>query len=356
MFLAPDNPSTPHEEEVELYEHYTLVVDAGQRPIRLDQYLAQRLTHLSRSRLQLAIAVGLVTVDGQPTKPSARVRPNQVIRVRMPYPPPLDLTPEPIPLDIFYEDPYLLVVNKPAGMSCHPGAGVYSGTLLNALLYHLQGAALPATEQNQARPGLVHRIDKDTTGLLVVAKEERAYFGLSKQFFEHSAQRRYWALVWGHPKEKAGTITAYIGRDPHQRKKYRAFPHGEQGKHAITHWQVVERLPLATLVECRLETGRTHQIRVHLAHMGHPLVGDATYGGDRPRIPLLSPKVGQQAHTLLQLLTRQALHAYELSFTHPITGERLTFRVPMPEDLAKALEFLRGLGGPVLPSSSQRSV
>lgn len=337
-------PSVQPEEELELYEHYVLAVDPGQHPIRLDQYLAQRLTHLSRSRLQLAIAVGLVTVDGQPTKPSARVRPNQTIRVRLPYPPPLELTPEPIPLDIVYEDPYLLVVNKPAGMSCHPGAGVYSGTLLNALLYHLQGSPLPSTKQNQARPGLVHRIDKDTTGLLVVAKEEQAYFGLAKQFFDHSAQRRYWALVWGHPKADAGTITASIGRDPHQRKKYRAFPGGEQGKHAITHWRVVERLPLATWIECRLETGRTHQIRVHLAHLGHPLVGDALYGGNRPRVPLLTPKVGQQAHQLLQILQRQALHAYELSFTHPISGERLTFTAPMPGDFQAGVELLREMG------------
>ncbi|MCX7979738.1 MAG: RluA family pseudouridine synthase [Bacteroidia bacterium] len=341
--MPPELPPPTSEEDLPLYEHYTLTVDPGQKPTRLDKYLAERLTHLSRSRLQLAIEVGLVTVEGQPTKPSAKVRPSQTIVVRLPYPPPLALTPEPISLDIVYEDPYLLVVNKPAGMSCHPGAGVYSGTLLNALLYHLQNQSLPTTEQNASRPGLVHRIDKDTTGLLVIAKEERTYFGLSKQFFEHSTLRRYLALVWDSPKADSGTITAHIGRDPHQRKKYRAFPDGSAGKHAITHWRVVERLPLATLIECQLETGRTHQIRVHLAHIGHPLVGDKTYGGDRPRVPLLSPRIGQQAHQLLSLMPRQALHAYTLGFTHPITSERLTFEAPLPTDFAQTLEYLRGL-------------
>ncbi|MCX7606185.1 MAG: RluA family pseudouridine synthase [Bacteroidia bacterium] len=331
------------EDEPSLYEHHVFVVDTGQTPIRLDQYLAQRLPHLSRSRLQLAIEVGLITIDGKPTKASARVRPRQTIVVRLPYPPPLELTPEPIPLIIPYEDPYLLVVNKPAGMSCHPGAGVYSGTLLNALLYHLQGEKLPSSEQNASRPGLVHRIDKDTTGILVVAKEERAYFGLAKQFFAHTAERRYWAIIWGQPREEHGTISAHIGRDPYQRKKYRAYPQGEQGKHAITHWRVVERFPLATWIECRLETGRTHQIRVHMAHIGHPLVGDRVYGGDRPRIPLWTPKVSQEAHFLLQLMPRQALHARYLGFTHPITEEWLSFEAPLPEDFAGALAYLRKL-------------
>jgi len=333
----------PSGEELPLYEHYSFVVDAGQSPQRIDQYLAARLTHLSRSRIQLAIEAGLITVNGMPTRPSAKVRPHQVILVRLPYPPPLELTPEPIPLTIYYEDPYLLVVYKPAGMSCHPGAGVYQGTLLNALLYHMQGKALPATEQNAARPGLVHRIDKDTTGLLVVAKEESAYFGLAKQFFDHSVDRRYYALVWGEPKADSGTITAHIGRDPHDRKRYRAFPGGESGKHAITHWRVVERFRLATWVECRLETGRTHQIRVHLAHIGHPLVGDATYGGNRPRIPLHSPTQAKLAHELLHYMLRQALHAYRLGFTHPISGERLVFEAPLPEDIAQAIAFLRSL-------------
>ncbi|MCS7152735.1 MAG: RluA family pseudouridine synthase [Bacteroidia bacterium] len=331
------------EEEPELYEHYHIVVDAGQSPIRIDKYLAERLTHLSRSRLQLAIEVGLVTVDGAPVRPSTKVRPGQSIQVRLPYPPPIDLVPEPIPLEIVYEDEYLLVVNKPAGMSCHPGAGVYSGTLLNALLHHLRGEPLPASEQNAARPGLVHRIDKDTTGLLVVAKEERTYYGLAQQFFAHTAQRRYWALVWGSPKGEKGTITAHIARDPHERKRYRAFPDGSQGKHAVTHWRVVQRFSLATWIECELETGRTHQIRVHLSHIGHPLVGDKTYGGDRPRIPLLSARLGQEAHRLLQKMPRQALHAYLLGFTHPITGEKLCFEAPMPSDMKEALAFLESL-------------
>lgn len=333
------------EEELELYEHYAVTVDAGQTPTRLDKYLSQRLTHLSRTRIQLAIETGLVTVDGVSARPSVKVRPGQHIQVRLPYPPPLDLTPEPIPLEIAYEDPYLLIVNKPAGMSCHPGAGVYSGTLLNALLYHMQGEALPASEQNIARPGLVHRIDKDTTGLLVVAKEERTYYGLAQQFFAHTAQRRYWALVWGSPKADAGTITAHIARDPHQRKKYRAFPDGSQGKHAITHWHVIERFRLATWIECRLETGRTHQIRVHLSSIGHPLVGDKTYGGDRPRIALLSTRIAQAAHRLLEKMPRQALHAYLLGFQHPITGEALQFSAPMPADMAEAVEFLRQMSG-----------
>ncbi|MCS7188251.1 MAG: RluA family pseudouridine synthase [Bacteroidia bacterium] len=331
------------EEEIPTYEHHTLVVDPGQAPLRLDQYLAQRLTHLSRSRLQLAIEAGLITLDGKPAKPSTRVKPSQVIVVRLPYPPPLELQPEPIPLTILYEDPYLLVVDKPAGMSCHPGAGVYSGTLLNALLFHLQGTNLPASEKNLHRPGLVHRIDKDTTGVLVVAKEERAYMGLASQFFSHIVERRYYALVWGHPKLEEGTIRTFIGRDPHQRKKYRAFPEGTQGKLAITHWRIIQRFPLATWIECRLETGRTHQIRVHMAHIGHPLIGDKVYGGMRPRVPILSPRLGQQAHYLLQLMHRQALHARSLGFFHPITKEWLFFESPLPEDFEKSLEFLKSL-------------
>ncbi|MCS7297589.1 MAG: RluA family pseudouridine synthase [Bacteroidia bacterium] len=331
------------EEEVVLYEHYAIRVDAGQSPLRIDKYLAQRLTHLSRSRLSLAIEAGLVTVDGQPVRPSTKVRPGQLIQVRLPYPPPLEIEPEPISLNIVYEDPYLLVVNKPAGMSCHPGAGIYSGTLLNALLYHLRGAVLPASEQNAARPGLVHRIDKDTTGLLVIAKEERTYYGLAQQFFAHTVQRRYWALVWGQPPTEKGTITAHISRDPYQRKKYRAVPDGTQGKHAVTHWRIVERFPIATWIECQLETGRTHQIRVHLAHIGHPLVGDQTYGGHRPRLPLLSPRLGQLAHALLHSIQRQALHAYLLGFVHPITGEPLEFTAPMPADMQAAMDFLRRL-------------
>ncbi|MCS6895410.1 MAG: RluA family pseudouridine synthase [Bacteroidia bacterium] len=329
------------EEELELYEHYSVVVDNGQSPLRIDKYLVQRLTHLSRSRLQLAIEAGLVTVDGAIARASQKVRPGQIIQVRLPYPPPLDIVPEPIPLEIVYEDAYLLVVNKPAGMSCHPGAGVYSGTLLNALLYHMKGDALPASDQNAARPGLVHRIDKDTTGLLVVAKEERTYYGLAQQFFAHTAQRRYWALIWGSPKAESGTITAHIARDPHQRKKYRAFTDGSQGKHAVTHWRVVERFSIATWIECQLETGRTHQIRVHLSHIGHPLVGDKTYGGDRPRVPILSARLGQEAHTLLQKMPRQALHAYLLGFVHPITGEKLSFQARMPVDMENAIAFLR---------------
>jgi len=330
-------------EETALYEHYTFTVDPGQSPQRIDQYLAARLTHLSRSRLQLAIEAGLITINGQTTRPSTKVRPHQIIQVRMPYPPPLDLIPEPIPLTIFYEDAYLLVVHKPAGMSCHPGAGIYSGTLLNALLYHLQKQPLPATEQNAHRPGLVHRIDKDTTGLLVVAKEETAYFGLAKQFFHHTVDRRYYALVWGHPKGEAGTIQAHIGRDPHERKRYRAFPQGEAGKHAITHWRVVARYALATWIECRLETGRTHQIRVHLAHLGYPLVGDATYGGDRPRLPLHSPTQAKLAHELLHYMPRQALHAYRLGFIHPHTQEMLTLEAPLPSDMSQAITFLQSL-------------
>ncbi|MEN2992593.1 MAG: RluA family pseudouridine synthase [Bacteroidia bacterium] len=327
---------------IPLYEHYRLVVDEGQTPVRLDKYLAQRLTHLSRSRLQLAIETGLVQVDGLTVRPSTKVRPGQTIQVRLPYPPPLDLQPEPIPLSIVYEDPYLLVVEKPAGMSCHPGAGVYSGTLLQALLYHLQGAKLPATEQNAARPGLVHRLDKDTTGLLVVAKEERAYFGLSRQFFLHSVERRYQALVWGLPKATAGTIEVPIGRDPRHRKRYCAFPKGDQGKRAITHWEVRQTFPpFASLIECRLETGRTHQIRVHLAYLGHPLVGDKTYGGHRPRLSFLSTRASQLAHELLALMPRQALHAYVLGFVHPITGEPMRFTTPLPADMQAALEFLQ---------------
>ncbi|MGQ9863768.1 MAG: RluA family pseudouridine synthase [Bacteroidia bacterium] len=326
--------------EIPLYEHHHFLVDPGQQRMRIDLYVAQRLPHLSRSRIQLAAQVGLLQVHHKPVKPSYKVKPGDLIQLYLPFPPPVEITPQPIPLDIYYQDPYLWVVNKPSGMSCHPGAGIYEGTLLNALLYHIQHQ-LPASEKNAHRPGLVHRIDKDTTGLLVVAIEERAYFGLAKQFYDHSVERKYTALVWGDVPKDQDTIRTHIVRNPLNRKKYSATLDPTVGKHAITHYRVIERFGYATLVECILETGRTHQIRVHMSYIGHPLVGDKTYAGDRIRVGISTERSQRYAHKLLHLMPRQALHARLLGFVHPITREKLLFEAPLPQDMQQAIDWCR---------------
>lgn len=326
--------------DIPLYEHHNFSVDPGQERIRIDLYVAQRLPHLSRSRIQLAAQAGLLQVNHKSVKPSYKVKPGDFIQLYLPFPPPIEIIPQAIPLDIYYQDPYLWVVNKPSGMSCHPGAGIYQGTLLNALLYHIQHQ-LPASEKNAHRPGLVHRIDKDTTGLLVVAVEERAYFGLAKQFFDHSVERKYVALVWGDLPKDQDTIRTQIVRDPYNRKKYRATLDPTVGKHAITHYRVIERFGYATLVECILETGRTHQIRVHMSHIGHPLVGDKTYLGDRVRVGISTERFQRYAHKLLHLMPRQALHAQTLGFVHPILGKKLRFQAPLPPDMQEAITWCR---------------
>ncbi len=333
------------EEQQEMYEHFRLEADRGQSPIRIDKYLAEHLSDTSRHRVQLAIDAEYVRVNDVVVKASYKVRPLDVITLVMPYQRRgVEIKPEPIPLDIVYEDDELLVVNKPAGMVVHPGHGNYSGTLVNALAYYL--GREPDPEHDDERMGLlVHRIDKDTSGLLVVAKTDAAQIELARQFFHHTIERRYWALVWGNIAEDSGTIDAPIGRDPNDRLRFRVCNDETQGKHAVTHFSVLERLGYVTLVECVLETGRTHQIRVHMNHIGHPLFNDARYGGDRILKGTLYTKYKQFIDNCFALCPRQALHAKTLGFIHPRTKKEISFDSEIPSDMQALLEKWRRYAG-----------
>jgi 23S rRNA pseudouridine1911/1915/1917 synthase len=316
----------------ELFEHFAITVDKGQKMLRLDKYLVDRMEHCSRNRIQTAADSGNILVNGVAAKSSYKVKPNDRITLVMPYPKrEIEIIPENIPLDIVYEDDDLIIVNKAAGMVVHPGCGNYSGTLVNALTYHLKD--LPLFQEGDMRAGLVHRIDKDTSGLLVVAKNERAHARLAKQFFDHTIHRRYVALVWGNLPEDEGTITGNIGRSPKDRLQMYVFADGSDGKHAVTHYKVLKRYGYVTLVECRLETGRTHQIRVHMSWQGHPLFNDGRYGGDRILKGTTFSKYKQFIENCFTLLPRQALHARSLGFVHPTTGQEVYFESPLPEDL-----------------------
>ena len=327
------------EENEELFEHHRIVVDKGQKPLRVDKFLSNFLENVSRSRVQTAAESGNIHVNGAVVKSNYKVKPGDVVQVVMSYPPrEIELIPENIPLDIVYEDDDVVVVNKPAGLVVHPGYGNYSGTLVNALIYHFQN--LPVGQQTD-RPGLVHRIDKLTTGLMVVAKNEPAMAHLSKQFFDRTIERRYLALVWGDFEEDTGTITGNIGRSHKNRKVQDVFPEGDQGKHAVTHWEVVERLGYVTLIQCKLETGRTHQIRVHLAHIGHPLFGDFEYGGDKILKGTTFTKYKQFVNNCFKILPRQALHARSLGFTHPKSGEWIYLESDLAEDMVAVIDKWR---------------
>lgn len=319
-----------------LYEHFSVTADRGQSPIRLDKFLACRMEHCSRNRIQAAADAGNILVNGTPTKSSYKVKPGDRISLVMPYPKrEVEIIPENIPLEIPYEDDDLLIVNKPAGMVVHPGHGNYSGTLVNALTYHLRN--LPLFQEGDMRAGLVHRIDKDTSGLLVVAKNERAHARLAKQFFDHTITRRYTALVWGNFDQDEGTITGNIGRNPRDRQKMFVFEDGSEGKHAVTHYRVLKRYGYVTLIECRLETGRTHQIRVHMQWIGHPLFNDERYGGDRILKGTTFNKYKQFIENCFALMPRQALHARSLGFQHPTTGKEVYFESELPADFQAVL-------------------
>ncbi|MEM9023752.1 MAG: RluA family pseudouridine synthase, partial [Bacteroidota bacterium] len=292
-------------------------------------------------RIQQAARSGSIRVNDQPVKPNYKVRPNDVISVVMPYPrEKIEVLPEPVPLNIVFEDDDLLVLHKPAGLVVHPGHGNFNGTLVNGLLHYLDN--LPNASEEHQRPGLVHRLDKDTTGLMVIAKSEGALSHLAKQFFDRTIHRSYLALVWGEPQETEGTITGHIGRSRKNRKVMDVYPEGEQGKPAVTHYEVVERFGYVTLVRCRLETGRTHQIRVHMKYIGHPLFGDANYGGDRILKGTTFTKYRQFIANCFKLLPRQALHAQTLGFVHPQRGDDMHFEADLPEDMQAVLEKWRG--------------
>ena len=328
-------------QEQELYEHYRYVVDPGQSMLRIDRYLAARIENVSRTRLQAAAQAGNILVNETPVKPNYRVKPHDIIQILLPNPPrEIELIPQDIPISIVYEDDDLIVVDKAAGMVVHPAYGNYSGTLMNALMYHFRD--LPLFQTGEIRPGLVHRIDKNTSGLLVIAKNEYAHNRLARQFFNHTTGRRYLALVWGTPDPPEGTVTGHVGRNLRDRKIMQVFPDGSQGKHAVTHYRVMEQLGYVSLVECRLETGRTHQIRVHMAWFGHPLFNDEEYGGHRILKGTTFTKYQQFVRNCLDLIPRQALHAQTLAFNHPVTGQRLSFESPLPSDMEAVLAKWRG--------------
>jgi 23S rRNA pseudouridine1911/1915/1917 synthase len=329
-----------------LYEKQEFIADPKQSLIRLDKFLLTRLSNRSRSKVQEAIRAGAVKVDDQEVKPNYKVKPGNRVSIILPknLDEEYDIIPQNIPLDIVYEDDDVIVVNKPYNIAVHPGVGIPDKTLVNALAWHLQEQLdkLPVKEGNEPnRAGIVHRIDKDTTGLMVVAKNEYAMAHLANQFFLHTIERRYWALVWGNPEQDSGTVVGHIGRNPNDRKMFMVFPEGESGKHAVTHWRVLERFYYVTLIECRLETGRTHQIRVHMKSIGHTLFGDPRYGGNHILCGTLHTKYRQFAEKLLSMLPRQALHAKVLGFTHPRTGEHVRFESELPADMAAVIEKWR---------------
>jgi len=321
-----------------LHEHFSFTADKGQEPLRVDKYLMNRIENATRNKIQQAAKAGSIFVNDQAVKSNYKVKAGDVVRVLFAHPPYENLlVPEDLPIDVVYEDDTVIVINKAAGMVVHPGHGNYSGTLINALLYHFDH--LPKNEQQ--RPGLVHRIDKDTSGLLVIAKTEQALTHLSKQFFDKSSERRYIALVWGNVSEDEGTIEGNIGRHPKNRLQMMVFPDGDAGKPAITHYKVLERLGYVTLVECQLETGRTHQIRAHMKHIGHTLFNDERYGGNAILKGTSFSKYKQFVENCFKLLPRQALHAKTLGFEHPKTGEWMQFDSTIPTDLQEALEKWR---------------
>lgn len=328
------------ENDDELFEHHSFVADKGQAPLRIDKYLMNRIENATRNKIQAAAKDGSIYVNGTPVKSNYKVKPLDKIRVLLEHPPyEYLLTPEDIALDIVYEDDQLLVVNKPAGMVVHPGHGNYSGTLINALVFHFENLPNNSSE----RPGLVHRIDKDTSGLLVIAKTEKAMTNLSKQFFNKTSEREYVAIVWGNVEDDEGTIEGHIGRHPKNRLQNTVFEGDDEdkGKPAITHYKVIERLGYVTLVSCKLETGRTHQIRVHMKHIGHTLFNDERYGGERILKGTTFSKYKQFVENCFKILPRQALHAKTLGFKHPTTGEQMRFDSPIPEDMQQCIEKWR---------------
>lgn len=319
-----------------LFEHHRIVADKGQALLRIDKFLMARIANATRTKIQDAIHLEFIKVNDKTVKPNYKVHPGDVVTVMLPEPPrDTDVVPENIALDIVYEDDDLLVINKPAGMVVHPAYQNWTGTVVNALAWHFR--QLPEMPGNEGRPGLVHRIDKDTSGLLVIAKSERALTHLAKQFFDHTIERTYWALVWGVPSAAEGTINVPVGRSLKDRRVTVAFPDGDYGRHAVTHYRVLQDLRYVSLVECRLETGRTHQIRAHMKHIGHTLFNDMTYGGNQILKGTVFGKYKQFVENCFKVIPRQALHAKTLGFVHPTTGEKMRFDSELPEDFKNAL-------------------
>ena len=329
----------PSADQVQLYEHFRVTVDKGQDMVRVDKYLYDKLTNVSRNRIQKAAEAGYILANEKSVKSNYRVKPHDVITVMLDRPYyDNEVIPEDIPLNIVYEDDALMVVNKPAGMVVHPAHGNYSGTLINGVAWHMKD--VPNWDMNDAHVGLVHRIDKDTSGLLVIAKTPDAKTHLGDQFFHKTTKRRYQALVWGNFDEDEGTVVGNIGRNPKDRMQMTVLPEGE-GKYAVTHYRVLERFGFGTLVECILETGRTHQIRVHMKHIGHVLFNDERYGGNEVLRGNRTAKYKQFINNCFEICPRQALHAMTLGFVHPVTGEEMYFTSELPADMSALLDKWR---------------
>lgn len=333
------------ENQDDWYEHYRIEVDRGQEALRIDKFLMARLEKVSRNRVQNAIKAGAVLVNDKETRSNYKIRPSDLIRIVLPRDPDYsgEVIAEDIPLEVVYEDDDLMVINKPCGLVVHPGIGNYTGTLVNALAYYFRNRDLPLMPGNQLdRPGIVHRIDKETSGLLLIAKSEYAMNHLAKQFFKHSIERSYYAIVWGNFDEPGGTIDQFIGRHPTDRLKMHVFEEAESGKNAVTHYKVLQDLYYVSLVECRLETGRTHQIRVHMSYLGHPVFNDNRYGGDRVVKGTIYSKYKKFVDNCFELCPRQALHARSLGFIHPATEKPMYFEADLPEDMASCLQKWEG--------------
>ncbi len=327
-------------DQSELYEHHRIVADKGQGLLRIDKFLSNRLENVSRNKIQIATRAGNVQVNGDAVKPNYRVKPGDVITILLPYPHyEYEIVPEDIPIHILYEDDHLIVVNKEAGMVVHPGHGNYTGTLVNALCWHLKD--VPLFQSGEVRPGLAHRIDKDTSGILVIAKTDIALNRLAKQFFDHTTQRTYHAVVWGTFDPPEGSIKGHIGRNIRDRLKMQVFPDGETGKPAVTHYRMLENLGHVSLIECRLETGRTHQIRVHMEYVRHPVFNDERYGGNQILRGTVFSKYKQFVENCFKLIPRQALHAKSLAFRHPETGKEMVFDAALPADMQLLIEKWR---------------
>ena len=327
-------------QELELYENYRFTVDRGQESMRMDKYLQMRIEGVSRTKIQAAAKASCILVNDKPAKSNYKIKPLDLITILLPTPPrDIEIIPENIPFTIVYEDDDVLVVDKQAGMVVHPGYANFTGTLLNALAYYYDGKK--DNEGNPVIPYLVHRIDKDTSGLLLIAKNENAQIVLAKQFFDHTIERKYNALVWGDFADNSGTIDGNLARSTKDRRIMAVYEDPEVGKHAVTHWQVLERFGYVTLIECVLETGRTHQIRAHMKHIGHPLFNDAAYGGDQILKGTTFSKYKQFVTNCFQMLHRQALHALVLGFEHPTTHKVMHFESPLPDDMSSVLEKWR---------------
>jgi 23S rRNA pseudouridine1911/1915/1917 synthase len=335
-----ESGETEQGEQEELFEHHRIIGDKGQVPIRVDKFLVNRLPKISRNRIQNACEGGCILVNGIAVKSNHKIKPGDIVQVVLPEPVrEFELIPQDLPIEILFEDDDIIIVNKAAGMVVHPAYGNYSGTLMNALAFHF--TQLPVRDGMQSRPGLVHRIDKNTSGLLVIAKTEMAMIQLAKEFFERTIDRHYIALVWGDFKEESGTIVGNIGRNLKDRKIMDVFPDGEYGKHAVTHYEVVERFGYVTLVKCKLETGRTHQIRVHMKYINHPLFNDPDYGGDKILKGTTFSKYRQFVENCFSLLPGQALHAKSVGFLHPHTQKKIYFESPVPPAFQALLEKWR---------------